>query len=184
MMLQIKLPAGYNSALKKNIKPGMATVLSRLANVPVEVALSWIQECHLAEGKQGDAYHAPLMAAADPAALIADYLQTMQLRQLERAQHFLAPNFVMTFPGSGEMTSLEQLLKWAQRRYRHVQKTISSINVAHERNHVLVFVHGMLNGQWLSGSTFKNVRFIDRFEIRNGLLVRQDVWNDLANAEK
>ena len=34
--------------------------------------------------------------------------------------------------------------------------------------------------EWLDGSEFKNIRFIDRFEVVKGKLQRQDVWNDLA----
>jgi hypothetical protein len=43
---------------------------------------------------------------------------------------------------------------------------------------VNVYVRGTLHGRWRDGSAFDGVRFIDRFEIRDGLIVRQDVWND------
>jgi len=39
-------------------------------------------------------------------------------------------------------------------------------------------VRGTLYGRWLDGSSFEGIRFIDRIEIRDGLVVRQDVWND------
>jgi len=37
-----------------------------------------------------------------------------------------------------------------------------------------------LNGVWLDGTTFSDIRFIDRFEIVANKLARQDVWNDLS----
>lgn len=42
----------------------------------------------------------------------------------------------------------------------------------------IVYVRGTLHGRWLDGSGFTGIRFVDRFEIRNGLIGRQDVWND------
>jgi hypothetical protein len=33
---------------------------------------------------------------------------------------------------------------------------------------------------WLDGSAFEGVRFLDRFDVRDGRIQRQDVWNDLA----
>ena len=43
--------------------------------------------------------------------------------------------------------------------------------------------HGELAVEWLDGSTSASVRFIDRFELTDGLITRQDVWNDLALAQ-
>jgi hypothetical protein len=44
----------------------------------------------------------------------------------------------------------------------------------------VVYCHGTLEGCWLDGTAFSGVRFIDRFLVQGGLLVSQDVWNDLA----
>jgi hypothetical protein len=41
-------------------------------------------------------------------------------------------------------------------------------------------VHGVLHGQWPDGAEFDGIRFIDRFLVVDGLLARQEVWNDLA----
>lgn len=111
-----------------------------------------------------------------------DYLMAMEQRELEKAGHYLSEDFVMTFPGSGTLTSLNQLVEWSRGRYRFVMKTLAAVNVAYEMDQIVVFVHGTLHGEWPDGTNFKDVRFIDRFEIRDDLLVRQDVWNDLADA--
>lgn len=65
----------------------------------------------------------------------------MENRELTKAKQYLSDRFVMTFPGSGELTSLEQLVEWARGRYRFVQKTITAVNVAYEMETTLVFVH-------------------------------------------
>jgi hypothetical protein len=44
----------------------------------------------------------------------------------------------------------------------------------------VVYVRGVLNGEWPDGTAFKDIRFVDRFEVIKGLISRQDVWNDLA----
>ena len=44
----------------------------------------------------------------------------------------------------------------------------------------MVYCAGRLNGVWPNGTAFDNIRFIDRFEVVAGQLMRQDVWNDLA----
>jgi hypothetical protein len=44
----------------------------------------------------------------------------------------------------------------------------------------VVYCSGTLEGVWLDGSAFSGIRFIDRFEVAGGRIVRQDVWNDLG----
>jgi hypothetical protein len=39
---------------------------------------------------------------------------------------------------------------------------------------------GTLHGVWLDGTPFEGIRFIDRFELADGRIQRQDVWNDMA----
>ena len=44
----------------------------------------------------------------------------------------------------------------------------------------MVYILGTLYGRWTDGSTFAGIRFVDRFEIREGLIVLQEVWNDIG----
>jgi hypothetical protein len=44
----------------------------------------------------------------------------------------------------------------------------------------IVYCWGTLSGEWLDGAPFSDIRFIDRFVVRNGRLENQKVWNDLA----
>jgi len=39
---------------------------------------------------------------------------------------------------------------------------------------------GTLYGEKLDGSPFEEIRYVDVFTLRNGRIVRQEVWNDLA----
>lgn len=116
----------------------------------------------------------------DASALVRQFLETMQARQLAKAQEFLAPEFVMHFPGAAPMARLEQLVEWAQGRYQSVSKTYERFEECWGDGVTTVFCSGTLQGTWLDGSRFEGVRFIDRFEVQSGQLRRQDVWNDLA----
>jgi len=104
------------------------------------------------------------------------FLAAMEMRDLAAAQGFLAPGFVMTFPGGIRMTTLDALVEWARPRYRFVRKTYGAFDAAVG----VVHCHGTLSGEWPDGTPFSGIRFIDRFEIADGLLTRQDVWNDIA----
>jgi phenylpyruvate tautomerase PptA (4-oxalocrotonate tautomerase family) len=116
----------------------------------------------------------------DASAIVKDFLARMQARELDAAQAFLAPDFSMHFPGSGPMHRLEELLQWSRQRYRSVGKVFATFDEVWSGEGAVVYCTGTLYGVWLDGSAFDGVRFVDRFEIRDGLIQRQDVWNDLA----
>jgi hypothetical protein len=90
----------------------------------------------------------------------------------------------MTFPGGIVMEKLEELLRWASSRYARVSKVYEQFDQCWRGDSVVVYCFGYLEGQWLDGSEILNVRFIDRFEVANGKICRQDVWNDLAEAKQ
>ena len=118
----------------------------------------------------------------DPVRLVLDYLAAMEARSLDRAAAFLDAAFEMRFTGTPPMRRLEELVDWARGRYREIAKTIEGTEACQQGDVTIVYVHGTLAGVWPDGTTFSGVRFIDRFELRGGKLVRQDVWNDLGEA--
>ena len=111
---------------------------------------------------------------------VKDFLRIMEARDLDHARTFLAPDFRMTFPGGVTMTTLEQLVDWSKGRYRKMKKTFEDFDVFKDGEDTVVYSTGMLNGEALDGSPISEVRYIDRFVFRNGLIVDQQVWNDLA----
>ena len=113
-------------------------------------------------------------------ALVRDYLAAMEARDLPRAQAMLTADFAMEFPGPVRMTSLAELIAWARPRYRFARKTYERFDEAPTDDGTIVYCFGTLAGEWLDGTPFANIRFIDRFTVRNGLLADQKVWNDMA----
>jgi hypothetical protein len=44
----------------------------------------------------------------------------------------------------------------------------------------IVYSIGTLYGEWPDGTPFEGNRYIDRFIVRDGLIVQQEVWNESA----
>lgn len=118
----------------------------------------------------------PLIAAIEVA---KDYLTAMEARDMARAKSLVSPQAEFVFPGGARLTDLDAIVAGSAKRYRFVGKHIESIDAAAMSDDgVAVYVRGTLHGRWLDGSAFEGIRFIDRIEVRDGLIVRQDVWND------
>ena len=111
-----------------------------------------------------------------PEQTVRAYLDAMERRDLAAAKAFLAPGFFMVFPGNKRFEALEQLVESAKGRYRSARKTYERYETAGDA----VYCYGTLHGELLDGAPYSGIRFIDRFTVRGGKLVDQNVWNDMA----
>ncbi len=117
----------------------------------------------------------------DPAQVVRDYLAAMERRDLAAAKAMLAPGFSMVFPGDRRMSTLEELVESAKRRYRRALKDYERFDVATGQDGAsVVYCFGRLRGELLSGEPYSGIRFIDRFTVSGGKLVDQMVWNDMG----
>ena len=119
-----------------------------------------------------------------PEQTVREYLAAMEARDLERAGMLLDADFSMCFPGGVRLTRLAELQAWAASRYRFVSKRYEGFDTLGSGDHAVVYCRGVLNGEALDGTPIRDVRFIDRFELRHGRLVDQQVWNDLAEVRQ
>ncbi len=115
-----------------------------------------------------------------PEQVVRDYLGAMEARELDRAEALLHPEFTMCFPGGVRLTRLADLPVWAASRYRFVTKSYEGFDTLDRDGDAIVYCRGVLNGEALDGTRLRDVRFIDRFVLRDGRLVDQQVWNDLG----
>ena len=104
------------------------------------------------------------------------YLEAMERRDLAEAKRWLAPGFYMVFPGSRRFDTLEELVASVKGRYRSAKKTYERFDFSASE----VYCYGTLHGELLDGTPYSGIRFIDRFTVRDGKLVDQQVWNDMA----
>ena len=44
----------------------------------------------------------------------------------------------------------------------------------------VVYSIGTLYGEWIDGTPFEGNRYVDRFVVQDGFIVKMDVWNDSA----
>ncbi|MBK5927718.1 nuclear transport factor 2 family protein [Rhodobaculum claviforme] len=115
-------------------------------------------------------------ATHDSAQVVRAFLAAMEARDLDAARAHLAEGFVMTFPGGVRMHTPEELVAWSRPRYRWVAKTHDGL----DSTGATVWCFGTLRGEWPDGTPFAGIRFADRFEVRDGRIHRQDVWNDMG----
>lgn len=116
----------------------------------------------------------------EPEALVRRFLALVEARELDAASILLAPDVEMVFPGGARFDRLESLIEWASTRYARVAKRIDRVDTAPAARGAIVVVQGALSGEWRDGATFDGIRFVDWFELKDGLIRRQHVWNDLA----
>ncbi|WP_245190848.1 nuclear transport factor 2 family protein [Jannaschia formosa] len=113
-------------------------------------------------------------------ATVRAFLTALEARDLDAARGMVAPGFAMRFPGAAPMTEFAALMDWAKGRYRRIGKTIEAVEGFARGGAQVVYVRGTLAGEWPDGAPFDGIRFIDRFEVVDGRIIDQQVWNDLA----
>lgn len=114
--------------------------------------------------------------------LVRRFLASLEARDLRAAQTYLEPSATMIFPGGTQFRSLDEFVAWAALRYKSVSKSLENYEVIAEGRTDIVYCRGTLSGTWPDGTPFEGIRFLDRFEVTDGKIVRQDVWNDLGEA--
>lgn len=108
------------------------------------------------------------------------FLSHLENRDLEAAKDLTGPGFSMTFPGGHCFTSFEDLIAWAKPRYQWVKKHHDRFDTGTADDGTVVTCFGTLYGVLPDGTEFADVRYADWFLLRDGKIVDQRVWNDLA----
>lgn len=117
----------------------------------------------------------------DAISTVKKFLDHLSSRNLSAAAEYLSDGALMIFPGGRTFTELPEFVKWAQTRYQDIAKDIQGYDqIKQSDSDSIVYCYGTLHGHWTNREVFQGVRFIDRFRVVDGKIVRQDVWNDLA----
>lgn len=89
-----------------------------------------------------------------------------------------ADDAVITFPGATfeGPDGPDELLAWLEPRYEWAAKEYDRWI---EAGSAVVSI-GTLYGVDNDGASFEDVRYVDVYEVEDGLIQRLDVWNDLA----
>jgi hypothetical protein len=112
-------------------------------------------------------------------ACVLRYLAAMEERDLDAACRFVAQDVELIFPGGARRRDLGEIVAGSATRYRRIGKHVDGCDLcAGSDGTTIVYVLGTLHGQWPDGADFDGIRFVDRFELRDGLIRHQAVWND------
>jgi phenylpyruvate tautomerase PptA (4-oxalocrotonate tautomerase family) len=182
-VVSITLLPGYAAETQHRMVNRLAQAVRSVIDTPEAGTTVFVNEVstYRRDGKvfsQGRAAHP---VASD---VVRDFLTALQASDLAHAQSFLSPDFQMYFPGAAVMHTLHELNAWAAQRYTRIGKHYDQFEESWQGDVTVVFCHGSLQGTWLDGASFEGIRFIDRIEVRSGLITRQDEWNDLAEHRK
>lgn len=181
---QLHILEGYDDAVKTRLCEALTDAIRLVVPATPEAVTVMINEMPTAHYMRGRSQRAPAPALPDPKALVRAYLDAMEARDLDTARAMLGDGFTMTFPATGEMTTLDELIAWSKPRYRFVKKTYDGYEAFQsEGAAAVVYCRGTLYGEWPDGSPFDGIRFIDRFEITDGKITLQEVWNDMAEVK-
>lgn len=175
-VIELHIVEGYADKDKTRMGEALTDAIRTVVPAPPEAVTILIHEAPHHHYMRGRTHRSGAAALPDAAQIVRDFLSAMAARDLDTARGYLACGFTMTFPGTAPMTALEELIEWSKPRYRFVRKTYAGFDQAGGA----VYCRGTLAGEWPDGTAFDGIRFIDRFEIADGKLTRQDVWNDIA----
>jgi len=179
--IQVTLIEGYSDTARIRMSERITRAVRATIAAPLEGTVVAINEVGPSSWMRGGkSFRSPGPEMPEAAQLVRDFLTAMQERDLPRAEGFLAEDFVMEFPGAVRMRKLAELIEWAKPRYKAVAKTYERFDESFGDDATVVYCYGKLSGEGLDGKAFSNIRFIDRFTVRNGKLADQTVWNDLA----
>ena len=116
-------------------------------------------------------------------ALVKSFLGAMENRDLAAASTMMAADAKIVFPGGRVFKNQEDMVTAARDRYQWIKKEFAQIDTTVlPEGGIAVYIMGTLYGLNNFGLNFADIRYIDRFVVKNGLIVSQEVWTDLAES--
>ncbi len=119
---------------------------------------------------------------AEARRVVEAYLERSMAGDEAGARRFMAPGAEVIFTGGRVMSGPDGPPAFNARRYAWVKKRFLRTDAVAdpETGEVRVWNTGHLYGAWPDGTPFDGNRYVDFFAVRDGLIVRTEVWNDSA----
>ena len=114
--------------------------------------------------------------------LVEAYLEASMVPDPVKARSFVASDVRITFTGGRRFSDPSESSAFNAKRYAWVKKRFERTDVVAgaTATEAVVYNIGALYGEWPDGTPFDGNRYVDRFVVRDGKIVRMDVWNDSA----
>ena len=114
------------------------------------------------------------------AEIVRRYLEASMVPDPDTAATYMAPGCIITFTGGREFNHPRGSTAFNAMRYAWVKKRMDRFDVCSGPDETVVYSVGSLYGEWHDGTKFEGNRYVDRFFVRDGKIVKMDVWNDSA----
>ena len=116
------------------------------------------------------------------AKIVEDYLRVLMIPDPEAARRYCAPDLEIRFTGNRRMRDPSECAAFNRGRYKWVKKAFGPTHVAEggSDEETVVYQTGTLYGEWPDGTPFEGNRYVDRYVVRHGKIVKMEVWNDSA----
>ena len=118
--------------------------------------------------------------ATEAIRIVEAYLDASMVPDPETAARYISPNLDFTFTGGRKFSHPRDASAFNAARYAWVKKKRERSDASVSADEIIVYNIGTLYGAWPDGEAFEGNRYVDRFVIRDGLIVKMDVWNDSA----
>ncbi len=117
--------------------------------------------------------------------VVDEFLRLVMIPDPDAARRHCAPGMRIRFTGGRAMRDPADTTAFNKGRYRWVKKKIERTEVVARtpgapEGEDIVYSLGTLYGEWPDGTPFEGNRYVDRYVVKNGLIVQMDVWNDSA----
>jgi hypothetical protein len=120
--------------------------------------------------------------ALSPKDLVETFLRTIMIPDPVAARVYVSPDLRIRFTGGREMKDPTECSAFNASRYAWVKKKFEQTDVVEgaTSDHAIVYNIGTLYGAWPDGTLFEGNRYVDRYVVKDGLIMQMDVWNDSA----
>ena len=118
--------------------------------------------------------------------IVDEFLRLVMIPDPDAARRYTAPGLRIRFTGNRAINDPADTTAFNKARYRWVKKrierteTVARAPGAEAGDGDVVYSLGSLYGEWPDGTPFDGNRYVDRYVVRQGLIVQMDVWNDSA----
>jgi ketosteroid isomerase-like protein len=115
-------------------------------------------------------------------AIVEEFLRIIMIPDPDGARAFVAPELEIHFTGDRLMRDPRECSAFNASRYKWVKKRFERTDVVADASleEAIVYNIGTLYGQWPDGEPFEGNRYVDRYVVRHGKIIRMEVWNDSA----
>ena len=119
---------------------------------------------------------------SDAVKIVEEYLRLHMIPDPDAARRFCAPEMEIRFTGNRLMHDPGEATAFNRSRYKWVKKKFGPTHVVEGASEAetIVYQTGTLYGEWPDGTPFEGNRYVDRYFVRHGKIVKMEVWNDSA----